>query len=158
MEYAKYKAVLDSELEALIEAEAAQSLVNEAVKQRNWIDFNAAIEVVKSLAGRVEALEQKRLALTPEAAGGGKERFYVFARRFSGEEQKTLCELYRSVKFEAAKLRFSAEALSAYLGESRALVSGLLEAVFPEKRGKIYGKSGVERSAGLGGIVLDKRF
>ncbi|MDR1363817.1 MAG: hypothetical protein LBJ35_07210 [Spirochaetaceae bacterium] len=161
--YAKYKAVLNSELEAIIEAAAAQLLVSEAVKRRDWIDFNTSIETVKALTTRFEALEQQRIALTPlEGRPDGKHdsgrNFYAFAQSFPEEERRALCDLYRRMKSEAAKLRFSAEALANYLGESRLLVSGLLGAVFPEKRGKIYGKSGMERNADFGGIVLDRRF
>jgi hypothetical protein len=165
--YAKYKAVLNSELEAIIEAEGAHSLVSEAVKRRDWIDFNASIEAVNSLSSRFEALEQERMALTPTGEGyAGKhdsalnsgQSFYAFAQCFPDEERRGLCDLYRRMKFEAAKLRFSTEALANYLGESRLLVAGLLTAAFPEKRGKIYGRSGAERSADLGGIVLNRRF
>ncbi|MDR1147295.1 MAG: hypothetical protein LBK66_01545 [Spirochaetaceae bacterium] len=165
--YAKYKAVLNSELEAIIEAEAAQLIVSEAVKRRDWIDFNASIEVVNSLISRFAALEQERMALTPEGEAPTEKHdsalnsglsFYAFAQCFPVEERRELCDLYRRMKFEAAKLRFSAAALANYLGESRLLVSGLLAAAFPEKRGKIYGKSGAERSADLGGIVLNRRF
>jgi hypothetical protein len=90
------------------------------------------------------------------SAGG--QRFYDFVQRFPADERQILCALYRRIKFETARLRFSSEALAAYLGEARAFVSGMLEAAFPEKRGKIYGRSGTERSAKLGGIVLDRRF
>jgi hypothetical protein len=160
--YAKYKMVLNSELEAIIKAEEAQSLVNEAVKRRDWIDFNASIESINSLTARFSALEQERMALMPVGKRDGKRdsglSFYAFAQNFPDEERRELCDLYRRMRFEAAKLRFSAEALANYLGESRLLVAGLLKAAFPEKRGKIYGRSGAERSADLGGIVLNRRF
>lgn len=157
--YMEYKAALTAELEALTEAGAAQTLVNEAVKKRNWIDFNESIKVIDALRARIETLELERVKLMPEAQGRSPSKsFYSFAQRFPEEERRVLCELYRQIKTEAFKLRFSTQALANYIGESRLLVSGMLEAAFPEKRGKIYGRTGTERSAGLGGIVLDRRF
>jgi hypothetical protein len=155
-----YKAALESELEAVTEAQAAQALVSEAVKRREWIDFNASIETVRALSARIDEIENRRLELTRDGGGisGAGLSFYDFVRRFSNDERQILCGLYRQLKFEAARLRFSSEALAAYLGEARLLAAGLLEAAFPEKRGKIYGRSGAERSAKLGGIVLDRRF
>jgi hypothetical protein len=154
-EFARCKAVLSCELEALAEVGAAQALVSEAVQHRNWVDFDASIRAVNELARRVENLEQERTALMQ---GAGAHGFYDFALRFTEDERRILCGLYRQVRLDAASVRFSAEALASYLGEARTVVSGVLEAAFPEKRGKIYGKSGMERAAKIGGVVLDRRF
>jgi hypothetical protein len=154
-EFARCKTVLSYELDALAEVEAAQALVSEAVQHRNWVDFDASIRAVNELARRVETLEQERTALMQDAGVCG---FYEFARRFSEDGRRILCGLYRQVRLEAARTRFSADSLASYLGEARTVVSCLLEAAFPEKRGKIYGKSGVERDAKIGGVVLDRRF
>jgi hypothetical protein len=155
--YGQCRAALNAELLAFAEAGAAQTLVNEAVKRRDWADFDAATGTVRALAERVAELEAERRALM-KGADGSMPRFYEYARRFADIEREELCGLYRAVKFEAARLRFSAEALARYLGECRAIVSGLLEAAFPERRGRLYGRSGAERNAGMGGIVLDRRF
>jgi hypothetical protein len=156
-EYRQCKAVLNAELEALIEAGTVQALVNEAVTRKNWLDFEASIRMAGQLAARIEELEQERVALM-KGVGGTIPRFYEYAMRFANDEREELCGLYRAVKFEAARLRFQVEALAHYLGECKTIVSGLLEAAFPERRGRIYGRSGVERNAGMGGIVLDRRF
>ncbi|MDR0663295.1 MAG: hypothetical protein LBF80_04345 [Spirochaetaceae bacterium] len=154
-EFTRCEAVLNAELDALVEVGAAQDFVNEAVRGRNWVDFDASIKTINGIASRVAGLEEERTALM---RGAGAHGFYDFARRFPDEERSILCGLYRQVRLEAARTRFSAEALASYLGEARALVSGLLEAAFPEKRGKIYGRSGMERDAKMGGVVLDRRF
>jgi hypothetical protein len=153
--FTRCESALSSELEALAEVGAAQTLVSEAVRGRDWVDFDASIKAVNELARRVESLEQERIALM---RGAGAYEFYDFARRFPEDQRRLLCGLYRQVRLEAARVRFSAEALASYLGEARAVISGVLEAAFPEKRGKIYGKSGMERSAKIGGVVLDRRF
>jgi hypothetical protein len=156
-EFAMCRVVLEAELLALVEAGSVQTLVAEAVTRRDWVDFDASIEAINEIRVRLEQLEQERLALMPDVnvSSGG---FYSFALRFPDDERQTLCGLYRQVKLEAARARFSADSLAACLGEARTLVSCLLDAAFPEKRGKIYGKTGVERNAGFGGIVIDKRF
>jgi hypothetical protein len=160
--YMRCKAIFQSGLEALAETTAAQTLVAEAVRRRDWVDFDASIEAMKALSGKVEKLENERLALFQSAdgvSGGDKDiYFYNFVQHFPEEQRQVLCGLYRQIKLEAARARFSADALVSYLGEARALVSGLIEAAFPEKRGRIYGKSGMERGKELGGIVLDRRF
>ncbi|MDR2344052.1 MAG: hypothetical protein LBD86_05925 [Spirochaetaceae bacterium] len=155
VEFERCEAVLNAELLALAEAGEVQTLVAEAVKRRDWVDFDASIEAVNQIRTRVEELEGERLALMP---GVTWRDFYGFAGRFPDKERQILCGLYRQIRLETARVSFSAAALASYLGEARAIVSGLIEAAFPEKRGKIYGRSGVEQSAGLGGIVLDRRF
>ena len=154
-EFTRFQAVLNAELLALTEAGAVQTLVAEAVKRRDWVDFDASIGAINEIRARVEELEEERLALMPGVNGGS---FYQFAGYFPDNERQILCDLYRQVKLAAARARFEAEALASYIGEARAIVSGLIEAAFPEKRGKIYGKSGAERNVKLGGIVLDRRF
>jgi hypothetical protein len=156
-EFERCEAVLNSELEALVEAGSAQTLVAEAVRRKCWVDFDAFVRTINELGVRLEGFEKERLALMP-GVNGSSGGFYDFARRFPDDERQVLCGLYRQVRLEAARVRFSAEALAVYLGEARVLVSGLIEAAFPEKRGKIYGKSGMERGKELGGIVLDRRF
>ncbi|MDR0683746.1 MAG: hypothetical protein LBF83_01260 [Spirochaetaceae bacterium] len=155
VEFARCEAVLNAELMALAEAGEVQALVSEAVKRRDWVDFDASIGVINRIGARVEELEKERLALMPGVTGSG---FYQFAGLFPDNERRILCGLYRQVKMEAARTRFEAEALASYLGEAHAIVSGMIEAAFPEKRGKIYGRSGMEQNAKLGGIVLDRRF
>ena len=155
VEFARCEAVLNAELMALAEAGEVQTLVSEAVKRRDWVDFDASIGAINRIGARIEELEKERLALMPGVTGSG---FYQFAGRFPDNERRILCGLYRQVKMEAARARFAAAALASYLGGARSLVSGMIEAAFPEKRGKIYGRSGVERSAKLDGLVLDRRF
>lgn len=155
VEFARCEAVLNAELMALAEAGEVQALVSEAVKRRDWVDFDASIGAINRIGARIEELEKERLALMPGVNGGN---FYQFAGLFPDNERRILCGLYRQVKMEAARARFAAAALASYLGGARSLVSGMIEAAFPEKRGKIYGRSGVERSAKLDGLVLDRRF
>ncbi|MDR3356389.1 MAG: hypothetical protein LBO04_04295 [Spirochaetaceae bacterium] len=155
--FVKCRAVLGRELEALVEAGAAAELVAEAVKRREWADFDGRISAMNEIGARIAGYEEARSALMP-GVNGSTGAFYQFVRRFPDEERRVLCDLYRQVRLEAARVRFRAAALASYLSEARALVSGILEAAFPEKRGKIYGKTGAERNANFGGIVLDRRF
>jgi len=155
-------ALFSAELEILARMQAAQTLVHGAVRRKEWVDFNTVIDSMKALGVKLEELEQQRAALFERIEAGktgkasGQIRFYDFAATLPAGERTLITELFRRLKRESARVRFASDALSAYLYDAKTLVAGLLEAAFPEKRGKLYGRAGIPRQADMRSIVFNK--
>jgi hypothetical protein len=165
-EYDLCLTILNQQLEALTKIAAAQTLVRDAVKRKQWIDFNMLIESMNSFSFQIEDLEQQRLAIFEDAADndfavcrrGGAPTFYAFAMRFPDTERNSLTNVYRRLKMETAKVRFTSDALNAYLTDARILVSGMIDEAYPERRGKIYSKKGSLRSADMRSLVINAQL
>ena len=82
--------------------------------------------------------------------------FYAFAARLPEQERRELSELYRRIKMRTLGVRFANDSLTDYLDETQAVVSGFLEAVFPDRRGKIYSRKGTQVSPDMRSMVLNQ--
>jgi len=150
------------EISALKEAASLQRSVQNAVLKREWRDFERFIKELNEVSLRLQVLETERLALFRDIGDSGDKNgslwFYRFACGLPREEREALTALYRTLKMECARLRFSAKAWTEYLQEIKEINDGLLDAVFPERKAKLYGRSGAVKSAGIRSAVLDKKF
>ncbi|GHV82820.1 hypothetical protein AGMMS50212_01600 [Spirochaetia bacterium] len=158
--------VLKAEIELLTKIAAAQTLVENAVKDKEWVNFGTLIEDMGRLAEQENELEQRRVELFNkfEKGGGsflgqsGSTRFYAFVMRFPHDERRVLTDLYRSLKMLAAKIQFTNDALSNYLNEQRLLISGVIETIYPERKGNFYGRQGTLKTADMRSLVLNKQL
>jgi hypothetical protein len=67
-----------------------------------------------------------------------------------------LSGLYRSIKTRTLELRLANEALAKYLGEMQAVVSDFLEAVFPDRKGRLYTRQGTQIPPDMLGMALNQ--
>ena len=150
---------LERELTALRKMSALQEQVKETVREKKWADYETVMDTMRALGSEVEALEAERLALMERGTRAAEtERFYVFVLRFSPESRRSLTGLYQDLKLEAAKIRFTNAALHEYLHAQTRLVSSILEAAFPDRRGMLYGRMGRPRSADMRSVVINRSF
>ena len=181
MEFEKCKDILLREHEAVAQAAALQKLIEKAVLSREWGDFEANMSTLLGYSVGLAEMEKEREALfggyngsadgsgqwnaaqayqnahlAIELAGGDKGRFYTLCLHFTEQQRSELAEIYRSLKFEALKLRLANETLLAYLNEIRTATAGLFEAAFPELGGKTYTPRGVPVSHDMRSMVLNK--
>ena len=70
-------------------------------------------------------------------------------------ERTCLTDLYRRLKLTAMRAKFENKASESYASGSRDLLGAILEELFPEKRGRIYGPSGRAVAAGHDSLVLN---
>jgi hypothetical protein len=157
------KKILLEETGLLKKVTVLQSLVREAVLGRQWTDFEAHIGAINVLSGQFEALEAKREELLSDLPaqldiGDEKSRFYALAARFPVEERNEITEIYRNLKLETLKVRTANDALLGYLAEAKATMTGFLEAVFPDRSGRIYSKRGKQIAQDMRSMVLNQRF
>jgi hypothetical protein len=84
--------------------------------------------------------------------------FYVLVSRLPLEESRRLSALYRELKTETLKMRALNESFLSYLNEARALAAAYLEAVCPNRGGKLYTRRGRRVSQDLRSIVINNSF
>ena len=174
MDFEKCKEILLREHEAVAQAAALQKLIEKTVIKREWAQFEAHLAALNKYSAALEEMEKEREALFSgcssnsgvskpdcpplpvELSGGDKGRFYTLCLRFTPQQRNELGEIYRSLKFEALKLRLANEALLEYLNETRATMAGFFEMAFPDRGGKMYTPRGIPVSHDMRSMVLNK--
>jgi hypothetical protein len=152
--------VLRQETALLERLAAAQEVVRNAVFAREWADLETMLSRLAAYGSDFELLEAERARIFAEFAGPGSEResvgFYALASRLAEAERRELTELYRRLKLDALKVRLANDALTTYLADARATLSGFMEAAFPDRKGRIYSRRGRTVHPEMRSIVLDR--
>ena len=181
MEFEKCREILLSEYEAVAKAAELQKLAEKAVVGRDWADFEARMTALNSCSIELAGMEREREALfggcspdslnsgspdqgpayqkahlAVELAGGDKGRFYTLCMQFTAGQRSELGNIYRSLKFEALKLRLANESLLKYLNEIRITMADIFEMAFPDRGGKIYTRHGRPVSRDMRSMVLNQ--
>jgi hypothetical protein len=159
--YTECARILRQEIELLEKISALQVQVKNAIVNREWTDFEVFFGSLSAIGGEFEALDLERAELFARLAaelGLGSEgaSFYQCAARLPEAERQELSELYRSIKTRTLEARLANESLTEYLGEIQALVSGFLEAVFPDRKGRIYTRRGTLLSPDMRSMTLNQ--
>ncbi|GHT85893.1 hypothetical protein FACS1894137_10750 [Spirochaetia bacterium] len=170
MEYADYDEcalILKQELRMLEQIQVLQGQVKNAVRSRQWTDFEGHLGSLAAIGDEFEALDRDRVQIFTafarrmgfnyevECPPQGPD-FYAFAARLPEKERRELSELYRCIKMRTLGVRFANDSLMNYLDETQAVVSGFLEAVFPDRKGKIYSRRGTQVNPDMRSMVLNQ--
>jgi hypothetical protein len=172
MLFEKCKDILLREYELVQKAASAQHLTADAVKNREWTDFEGRLSEMGGLEREIAALETEREQLFAEfaagresssasdasASGDDKSRFYALTAALPAGQRNELTAMYRALKLEALRLRMANEALASYLAGARAALAGFFEAAFPERGGRIYTRRGTPLSHDMRSMVLNRTF
>ncbi|GHV77982.1 hypothetical protein AGMMS49942_28030 [Spirochaetia bacterium] len=153
--------ILKQELQMLEQIQVLQDQVKNAVRNRQWIDFEGHLGSLAAIGDEFEALDHERERIFTSFArkmgfnhqGVG---FYAFAARLPETERRELSDLYRRIKMRTLGVRFTNDSLTDYLDETQAVVSGFLEAVFPDRKGKIYSRRGTQVAPDMRSMVLNQ--
>jgi hypothetical protein len=168
--YRKFCVVLERELVMTAQIEKAQLLVRDAVRRRDWIDFEAILDSLKGLGVEFEALDLQREKIFENFAAlalpvyihyadhEGESRFYALVSRLTSEERSYLTEMYRNLKIKILKIRFQNESLAHYLSQARVLVKDVLDSAFPDRKGSLYTRHGTALDADMRSMVLNRQL
>ncbi|MDR3124025.1 MAG: flagellar protein FlgN [Treponema sp.] len=159
--YTECARVLQQEIELLDKISVLQAQVKNAITNREWADFEGIFGSLAASGDEFEALDLERaeafarLARELGLADDGAS-FYQCAARLPDEERRELSDLYRRVKTRTLEARLANESLAEYLGEIQTVVSGFLEAVFPDRKGRIYTRQGTLVSPDMRSMALNQ--
>jgi hypothetical protein len=156
-------AVLRREIALVEKIASIQASVRNAVINREWADFELLFNTFGELSRNFEALESERIGIFAELSKktGGRDEsagFYALASRLPQDERKEVTGLYRKLKMETFKIRLANDTLLGYLNEAKATVAAFLEAAFPDRKGRLYSRQGIQRPADMRSMVLDQCF
>lgn len=131
--------VLEAELSLLVAVGASLAKVKEAVEKREWAAFETYNRQAEETAARFAGLEAAR-------------------QKSADAETPQTAALKRCLKAEINKIRWTGEAVARYIEEQRALTGAFIEAIYPEKRGAIYSRSGKRAAADMRCLVLNQAY
>ena len=170
--------VLTGEVGLLKKISAIQDKIRQAVMSREWDAFDEKTREVNLLSDDFSRLEDERArlfsALTSKNASllgevysrnentGSwvieEKPFYAAIMTLPVEERRELSNLYRELKMETLKMRALNETFLAYLDEAKTMTAAYIEAVCPDRGGKLYTRRGRRVSQDLKSIVFNNRF
>ncbi|MDR0589757.1 MAG: hypothetical protein LBG25_04350 [Spirochaetaceae bacterium] len=155
--------ILERETAVLRKIAALQDSVRAAVLNRDWADFESLLQSLQEYGVQFETLESERVRFfsTPGAASPGtdeKAAFYALTARLPEAERAALTAAYRTLKMEILRLRLMNNSLTEYLSEAKCAAAAFLEAVFPDRKGRLYSRRGIQRPADMRSMVLNHSF
>ena len=137
---------------------AAERSFSSAIRDRDWIGLQTAMdlidELMRAIASR-EAVRAEAFELLRAQSGSEGENLYRVALRVPEPERSELTDLFRRLKLAAMRARFEAAAAKDYATSNRELLRAVLDELFPEKRGRIYGRTGQAVQPGLDALLLN---
>ncbi|MDR2740376.1 MAG: flagellar protein FlgN, partial [Treponema sp.] len=157
-EYNTCVGILKGEIEILGKISFLQDSVRTAVMNRDWTDFESLLGALQEYARQFEVLEEERVrffSALGETNPGIDEKtgFYAFTARLPEAERTELTAAYRKLKTETLKMRLLNNSLMEYLNEARTTVAAFLEAVFPDRKGRLYSRRGIQKPADMRSMV-----
>jgi hypothetical protein len=130
-------------LEELAEQEAA---LQRAVAQRDWPAAESIIDGLRERADRFAGLEQVRheayLEMLHSVGATESVPFPVALGRLDDGSRRRLTELYRRLKAALFRVRSVSEGLDAFVAALVTTTRGILEEIYPSRKGRMYGRRG----------------
>jgi hypothetical protein len=162
-EYKTCIGLLEGEIAILRKITSLQDSVKAAVMNRDWMDFETLLSSLQDYCDQFETLEAERVRFfsAQRKASSDKDEnagFYAITARFPQAERVALSTAYRTLKLEALRVRLINNSLMEYLNEARNAVDAFFEAVFPDRKGQLYSRSGVRKLADMRSMVLNHSF
>jgi len=133
-----------------------------AVLQKDWIALEETVRVMRVISADIESCELRRtegygslkasLGLSPE------DSFYDVLSRLPLEDRQELATLYRQLRIGIAKVRSITDGIDAYVSATVGTMRDILDEIFPERKGKIYSRSGSVSSSDTSSMVVNHRL
>jgi hypothetical protein len=137
---------------------AAQRSFTAAVQARDWTALQTAIGIQDELARAIAGEEAKRaeaFELLRAQTGCDEGGIYRVALLVAEPERSELTDLYRRLKLAAMRAKFETASAGDYAAGNRDLLRAVLEELFPEKKHRMYGKSGRAVQPDLDALLLN---
>jgi len=149
---------MEGEISAFEACVAVQKEFARAMEARDWPSLESAMgrlderfaETRRLEARRDEAEAELRRELGAPGEGISSLLFHV-----SEPSRTLLADQHRKLRVAAMRVRLENGAIGDYASASRNLLGDILRELFPEKKGKIYGRSGKAVEPGHDAILLN---
>ncbi len=139
-----------------------QRLMNAAMRSREWIALESAMERANRAAAELAADEKKRMeawhSLLTDLGFPLDTPSAKVISVIPQEYRVMLGDSCRKLKTAGVRARIENESLRAFAGSAASTLAGIMEELYPDRKGTIYGRTGNARPAGAVPIVLDTAF
>jgi hypothetical protein len=146
----------------LTEAIAALKKVKQTMDEKDFAAFDEAIAILDILGGQIIEAEQERLSCYKALLGmfnlPEDISFYKFSEILPEDSRKEALDLYRNLKLTITRIQGLSIGLSAQSHRIEAGVKQMLEALYPHRRGTVYGRTGVKRHADDHPMMVDRQL
>ncbi len=125
---------------------AAQQNLLGSVRKRNWEELQSMIGELEPLSESIAELDGRRAELFEElktfAGAREKDRFYQVVVRLPDFARFDLARAFRSLKIAVLRLQATSQQFEGYISNANGTIRGVMEELFPHKKGTLYSKKG----------------
>ncbi len=150
------------ESEALERFSALQGELEAAVRARDWKALERTVAELGVLAAAVESMDADRervfRALLGREQAPGEGAMEELLSRLTGGAREELAALHRRLKVAVIRVRSRTAVLDHYLRTLSGALGGVLEELFPHRKGRLYNRSGRTRGVRDHSLVVDRRL
>jgi hypothetical protein len=136
-----------------------QMAMSRAVRERDWVSLQKSLVTLESIAALIQGAEARREGILSELCRetdvAGEDGFYRFATWIGEPSRTALTDAYRALKVAALRVRIENDALGSSIDDARELLSGIFDELFPDRRGKLYGRTGRAVGRNLESVVVN---
>lgn len=139
---------------------ATERRLQKAVIGRNWTAVDETIRGMELVSEEIAATEARRHDVFEECCrrigAAGANAFFGLLASVSPEQRAKLSGLYRELKVAVLAVRSITDGIDAYVSSTMQTLNGVIEELFPERRGKIYSGTGSVDKQGHTALVVDR--
>ena len=136
-----------------------QRAVAGAVRGRDWPTLQKALERAVASAELVAMREAARhdawSAFLDDIGEAPDATVFRASLALPLEYRSVLNDTYRALRLSALRARVENDALSGFVGEASSTLRQAIETLFPDRKGRMYGRSGKPQSVRSGALILD---
>ena len=151
---------LIKEAEILALLNACQKRMYDSTVSRDWIMLQNETAASEAITESFLELEKKRKylarAIAPES--DGTKDFYSVTSSLPETDRKRINTLFRDVRRLLLLSKTENDVFGAYVANARALVAGVIDAMVPARKSRIYDRRGSLASGNVESMVLNRSF
>jgi hypothetical protein len=133
-----------------------------SVMERDWVKLEKEIKGLNLIAASIAEIEEKRHACVKEMKKNlslpDRESIKQVMSRFAPEEKDQVMDLNTRLKLEIIKVRATSNGLNHFLRNVSILLKGIIGAVLPYTKGKLYSRKGTVNETPSDSMMINKQL
>ena len=138
--------VMKKEAELCTFYTAAQQNLLACVRKRDWEELEKVMGELDLIAQSMEEADASRAELYAElkrtAGAREQDRFYQVVVQLPDFVRFELARAFRALKIAVLRLQASSQQIEGYIASSNETLKGVMDELFPHKKGTLYSKKG----------------
>ncbi len=139
----EFLTILNNEEKVLDAISQQHVLLKKAVNEKNWEDLNKVISAMNNLSTEFQTLDAER---------------DVIQNEMKAEELQPYFEKISVLRSKLLKCKIENEAFSKYVNITKDFIQGVIENAIPQRRSKVYSKTGQIVQSQPKSVILSRLF